>query len=332
MKMKNLIVVLSLSISLFANTELNLQETDLKLNHQLIKDLKKQKKDADILKLFKSDEVDNLTPIEKFKKNYKYFENTIESFNVDTEISSITNKIYKDKMSLLKDKNAFTLTFFITEDISLRSVKRFTDEIDVLKSYFPNIQAKLFFNNYPKHYVNEKKSSITSSFGEMITKNTAYGKFKLQTDGNWKYLVNSNVKLVPNKSFTDLFIVKDIYNYSHSVELKLKTNSEGILKIEESFNPKGMYRYMQELMNYGIKSENFKIHVHPWAFKNLELKKVPAYLLSYCDNDNYRYKQCDNKYLIRGDISLYYFFNQINKNKKEYESHEEALLKGMKYD
>ena len=89
-----------------------------------------------------------------------------------------------------------------------------------------------------------------------------------------------------------------------------------------------MYRYLKELKEYGISSKNVNFHVHPWAYKELGLEVVPAYLLTYCDNDDFRYKYCSNKFLIKGNISLQYFLTKVSEEDKYYNKFVYSLQEG----
>lgn len=64
-------------------------------------------------------------------------------------------------------------------------------------------------------------------------------------------------------------------------------------------------------------SSNVKYQFHPWAFKYFKLNKVPAYAISNCSED-FTFRTCDNKYLIKGDVTLTEVFDILSKSHKEY--------------
>jgi len=72
----------------------------------------------------------------------------------------------------------------------------------------------------------------------------------------------------------------------------------------------------------------YPIHFH--SFNKFKLEAVPAYALSICNNEQFRFADCKHKYLIKGDISLASFFEKIKEYGKEYEEYYYALLEGTK--
>ena len=310
--------------------DLDLKENYLKLNKEMIKNLSDQVKDKEILKMYKNDETSNR--LQKLANQYNILNQAMQSFP-NNAVSSEIDKMYKNKIAMLKDKDALTLTYFVSEHTPFIQIKRYTDEIDVLRSYYPNLNAKIFFNNYPKNYVNTLKAKVENiKLEKEVKKKGLFGSLNVDKQGNYIYEINKVKISTINKKLKDSFKILDKKGKSHIINIEIISNKKGQLKAVEEFSMRGIYRYALELQNYGVKSTNFKFHIHPWAFKKLSLKEVPAYLLSYCDNDDYRFKQCDNKYLMKGDVSLKYFFNEIEKLDKYYSKFNTSLLKGVKYD
>jgi len=63
--------------------------------------------------------------------------------------------------------------------------------------------------------------------------------------------------------------------------------------------------------------EYFRFKLGPQFFSYFHLKRVPAVVLAVCNDIDPMPKDCDIKYLMRGDMHLEYFFDkisQINKN------------------
>lgn len=87
--------------------------------------------------------------------------------------------------------------------------------------------------------------------------------------------------------------------------------------IDGSFD--GMANWLKTNKNdNGLKSSpNIKYQFHPWAFEYFDIKRVPAFALSSCKKD-FRFKTCDNKYLIKGNISFLNFIETLSDNNKDY--------------
>jgi hypothetical protein len=67
------------------------------------------------------------------------------------------------------------------------------------------------------------------------------------------------------------------------------------------------------------RSGNVHYQFHPWAFDYFSLNKVPAYALSSCKID-FRFRDCEHKYLLKGAVSFPEFTEILAKNNKEYEN------------
>lgn len=331
--MKKIVLAAALlTYSLFAK-EVNTVNEELLLNNkELISSLVGKVKDKEIIELFKNVAAKDKSKKQEIEEKYSLFEGALDGFTNTDSIKELTGKMYSKKLEDLSDKNAFTLIYFVSEDTEYSSINKFTKEVDVLKSYYPKIEAKLFFNSYPKNFVDEIEGEIKAIFEKEIDKKTEYGNIVMKLNGSYKYTVRKDLRSISGKKMTDTITLSDVQNISHSIAINLRANKDGVVKIEEDFNPKGMYRYLMELKDYGINSTHIKINVHPWAFQDLGLKQVPAYLLSYCNNDDFRFKECDNKYIIKGNISLEYFFNEIAKTNEYFKEHHHSLEKGLKDD
>ncbi|MFA6195337.1 MAG: TrbC family F-type conjugative pilus assembly protein [Sulfurimonas sp.] len=70
------------------------------------------------------------------------------------------------------------------------------------------------------------------------------------------------------------------------------------------------------------------IKMHPIMYKDLNLKKVPAYLFSKCSIGEFKYKDCDNKFLVRGDITLEKALEIVSSEDKSYLDYLHLLEKG----
>lgn len=238
--------------------------------------------------------------------------------------------MYNDYNQKLDDKDSFTIIYLVSQNTSYASLKKYSVEFEVLKSHFPNTQSKIFLINYPDDYTDFKDGNINTKIFKDMTYKSVYGVLKIFTDGNYTYKVNNIKNLVTNTKLIDTFTIIDIYGKNKTINIDLKVNSNGELKVISEFTPKGMYRYLTELKEYGFQSPSTKFHVHPLVFESLNLKVVPAYLLTYCDNEDFRYKECKNEFLLRGNITLTEFLKTVSNKDKNYDKYYTALLSGKK--
>ena len=89
----------------------------------------------------------------------------------------------------------------------------------------------------------------------------------------------------------------------------------------------GIPFWLKKLEEEGLeRTADVKYQFHPWAFKYFELERVPAYVLSTCKQD-FTFRTCNNKYLVKGDISLVNFFEFISEQNKQYKEYYFDLLK-----
>lgn len=135
------------------------------------------------------------------------------------------------------------------------------------------------------------------------------------------------------KSFTIFYFISEdtsidlIRNFSYEIE-KLKELDKGINGllltrglIGGSFD--SMANYVQNLQNEKIKK--LEVTFHPWAFEYFNLEKVPAYAISYCKED-FRFKTCEHKYLVRGELSLTNFFEIVSDEDENYKKYYQKLI------
>lgn len=82
----------------------------------------------------------------------------------------------------------------------------------------------------------------------------------------------------------------------------------------------GIPNWLKKMQKEGLKNSDYvKYQFHPWAFRYFGLNKVPAYALSSCLED-FRFRTCENKFLIKGDMDLIEFFKILSEEHKEYKS------------
>lgn len=337
MKLSKLISMLLISTMAYSSNDINTSkeyfDKQLKDNSELLTNLKDgyNKKISEISKNTSVKNDSDAKTIElNINENYKRFKSVISGFENNSLFEKEIDKLYKNKIDKLSDKDAITFIYFISEDTNYAAIKSFVTEIDVLRSHFKNINAKIFLNNYPENL----EDSINGNLNSVLSKNenlqTKYGSLEVNTNGQYTYTITKNQRIAPKTLLSDSITINDVTNTPHVIDIKLKSNSKGEIKILDSFNPKGMYRYLKELKEYGISSKYVDFHVHPWAYKDLGLDVVPAYLLTYCDNDDFRYKYCSNKFLIKGNVNLQYFLTKVGEENNYYNKFAYSLQEGTK--
>lgn len=192
-------------------------------------------------------------------------------------------------------------------------------------------------NKYIKAYMEKDKTKDLNSFFNQMALTTG----TLDKDGEIKNLVETQLKKTSTKEDNEknlktfkifYFVSEDtskdlIKNFSYDIQ-KLKemdVSIEGLVLtnglIGGSFDK--MAEYVKGLQDYGVKKIN--VSFNPWAYEYFKLDKVPAYALSYCEED-YRFKTCNHRFLMRGETSLTYFFELVSDNKNEYKKYYQKLI------
>lgn len=110
-----------------------------------------------------------------------------------------------------------------------------------------------------------------------------------------------------------------LYNFIKEVSKLKKVNHDiqysgvvqGILSQGDLSELQKPFEYNESL------SKEALIRMHPFIYRELNIKKVPAYLFSKCPIE-FEFKKCENKFLIRGDISLIEALHQVTKEDDSY--------------
>jgi len=149
-----------------------------------------------------------------------------------------------------------------------------------------------------------------------------------------EYEKYTQIYKTPNKSSITIFYFVDSGISNMAIErFSMAVNKIGVTGkvmyrglINNSFQESAnLVKNIQEKEK--IKNIDFyPIHFH--SFKKFQLEEVPAYALSICNNEQFRFSDCEHKYLIKGDISLTSFFEKIKEYGKEYEEYYYFLLEG----
>lgn len=89
--------------------------------------------------------------------------------------------------------------------------------------------------------------------------------------------------------------------------------------------PEDIFSFVQSNYQENVYGE---IKVHPMIFRAFNIKKVPAFVLSYCPfGENFSFNECENKFVANGDITLVDFFSMISDYDKQYQKYYFTLIK-----
>lgn len=208
-------------------------------------------------------------------------------------------------------------------------------EVDYSKLLKPLEDNKA--KDFLEQFVNKQNTnSLENFYNQIITNNTLLDKnntldFYLKEQKSYSdKRVNSQKEF---KSFTIFYFVSEdtsidlIRNFSYEIE-KLKELDKGIngLLLTRGLiggNFDSMANYVQNLQNEKIKK--LEVTFHPWAYEYFNLEKVPAYAISYCKED-FRFKTCEHKYLVRGELSLTNFFEIVSDEDENYKKYYQKLI------
>lgn len=198
---------------------------------------------------------------------------------------------------MLKKLLLCTLLFtsVLSDELKLNNkMKNAYESIQASIALLPDAQQKIIkdevLKEYQKYYsINNQKSPITIFyFADSNITSKAFERFSLA---------------INKINITGKVVFRGLINGSF-------TGSANFLKeIKKDNNIKNI--------------DFFPIHFH--SFEYFNLNEVPAYALSICNNEQFRFSDCDHKYLIRGDISLRDFFEILNNYTNEYERYYHIL-------
>ncbi|MFX4240172.1 TrbC family F-type conjugative pilus assembly protein [Aliarcobacter butzleri] len=193
-------------------------------------------------------------------------------------------------------------------------------------------------NKHIQEYMKNDKTNDLNSFFKQIpeTLNLLDKEGSLQTylenQTNKQYDIEENQKQF--KSFKIFYFITEdtskdlIKNFSYEIQKikELDENIEALVLtnglIGGSFDK--MAEFVKGLQDFGIKKIN--IGFNPWAYEYFKLDRVPAYALSYCDKNNYRFKTCKHKFLAKGEISLTQFFEIVSDEENGYKKYYQKLI------
>lgn len=95
-----------------------------------------------------------------------------------------------------------------------------------------------------------------------------------------------------------------------------------------------LFKTRNYIENYPIKyqdkiANNFKLKFGPDFFEAYKINKAPALAIAYCSAAIPSVDKCHIPYIIRGDVSLEYFFKRISQHDKKYTEFSDLIKNNM---
>jgi hypothetical protein len=272
---------------------------NLNKNFEYMKQLNSQEPSTEEKEKIK-EKYKNLEPTQEEKSKFKEKYKDLEKFNLN-------NKYEKEKITLeegpsLIRKNSNEEKIIFEDEKQLKEYENLINEDKDKQNLKEN-----FMNNlqYQTNLLDNKKY-FNKEIEKIKTENESYNK-KNQTIF---FFVSSDMRIEAFKGFVE-----------HINKLRRKGHTVvGRVIFRGWINDKtdGIPNWLKQMQKDGLKNSEFvKYQFHPWAFRYFELKKVPAYELSSC-NEDFKFRTCENKYLIKGDINLIEFYRILSEENKEY--------------
>ena len=254
------------------------------------------------------DKYKQLEPTKEEQKEFKEKYKDLEKFDL--------NKKYEKEKINLEDGPVIVRQKPIEEKIVVENSEQLNkiDELTTQQNKEKE-QNESFLNNLQYQTNLLDKSDI---FNKEITKikneNESYNK-KNQTIF---FFVSSDMRIESFKVFVEH--INKLRRKGHNVVGRVIFRGW----IDDKMD--GIPNWLKKMQKEGLKNSEFvKYQFHPWAFRYFELKKVPAFALSSCYED-FKFRTCENKFLIKGDMSLIEFYKILSNEHKEYEKTYRDLL------
>lgn len=218
--------------------------------------------------------------IENMKKQERYYQDSNTSEEAKKKI--IEKFDFSNKISTTEEQQQVLINLKNTSDVAATSS-------------IPWINQNISSGGYQKE-IQEALKAIEHSSNDTKKIDTIFYLFSMSQNNYVLY----NFTLDASKLES---VNKDIKYYGVV---------QGILSTENLDSLYKPFEFDKEL------AEKTIIKMHPIMFKDLQLDRAPAYLFSKCSVGEFRYKSCENKYLVRGDISLHAALEIVVKEDKSY--------------
>lgn len=159
-----------------------------------------------------------------------------------------------------------------------------------------------------------------------IAKNLlGHNQFKMYED-SLNLLKQNKEKKLTVFYLTSTSIAKGAKSFDRLIQKLNDSDKEvqGFIVLRGFTDTKTMMDFLVNAYDSGVKGT---LKIHPLIFDTFNVQRVPAFALSYCpSDDNFAFKECDNKFLTMGDITLTDFFRMVSSKDKKYESYYFKLI------
>lgn len=240
-------------------------------------------------------------------------------------------------------KKIFLLCFsvLLSADSSFEGfMQNMKNKTEQMKNNNPSYMAKKIKhdNNIPTKQEILSKNKKLFNHLDIINKKVEKESFKKIVSSQDKKLQDLNITHTQEDKKVDtifyLFSMSQseymFYNFVEESSKLEKVNKnikyygvvQGMLKkkdLQKLYTP---FEYHKKLQKKAI------IKMQPFIFKDLKLHRVPVYLFSKCSDSEFKYKKCENKYLVRGEISLQKALEIVSKTDKYYSKYLKILEHG----
>lgn len=254
---------------------------------------------------------------EAVEQNYEHLKNfdnekikqyeSLKSTDIDTRKKAIgeedsTKQEYNEEISISPEVSSEEIIIVESPEVAKE-----IEEIENIKN--KEIKEKDSFISTLKAQTNSLSNNevLQGNLDKVIEDNKSYN----ETQQTFFFFTSSDL---------------DISNFNNFIESVDKLHRQGynvigrvifLGLIDGSFD--GMANWLEsKKRDFGLKSSpNIKYQFHPWAFEFFSVNRIPAFALSNCKKD-FRFRTCDNKYLIKGNIEFLDFIEVLADNNKDY--------------
>lgn len=145
-------------------------------------------------------------------------------------------------------------------------------------------------------------------------------------ENNLNLLKESKEKKLTIFYLTSTKVAKGSKSFDRAIQKLNDSGKEvqGFIVLRGFPDTKTLMDFLVNSYDYGIKGT---LKIHPLIFNTFKVTRVPAFALSYCPvDDNFTFRECENKFLAVGDITLTDFFRMVSLKDKKYEDYYFKLI------
>lgn len=228
-------------------------------------------------------------------------QSSLHAGDINAFFENMKNKDNQYKEASVKiNTDANTSSKNIIDTIKEKSANNTASAIPFINKTFNNNNAELDIKAAEMLVRNEEQKKILTIFYLFSTSQSEYMFFNFVKEAGSLEILDKNIQYFG--VVQGLLEQKDLEKLYIPFENKKSLKSKAVIKMQ------------------------------PFIFREFNLKQVPAYLISECSKSDFKFDECENKYLIRGEISLAQVFEIITEHSsdKKYVDFRNFLQKGEK--